>query len=462
MLPVLLVMLVSPVNYTVKAGASTHAGVMPGFGLALVLAAVLLALPGSLVFLAIWRLVCNVFRHAGVGGVLLAIGARPPDLRDLEEKRLVDVVQEMAIAAALPPPRVMIIDRAIAGNAANAAAVGWSISDATIVVTRALIEDLTRDQTEAVIAHVVASVGNGDLRIAFLVLSVFETIGLVRLAIHGTHRVAARRTLARFLKLAMRPSSATDAARRAEEEAVMALIGGAGETPPTSDTGPEVGAVTRTLGCLFAPILVPLDWTAITIKTVVTLSAGVFAGPVIGAMWRRRQMLADATAVQLTRNPDALAGALERMCEVGVIVPRGAAVSHLFAAWWGGASGSSDSESAAASVTAVSAPLLTASDAGDDGRLLLTRQMHASPAARIAALRAMGAQIASGSREVPAVQTATAGISGAFAALPIAVAISAAVMVLDMVGMSITLGAAGALMFIFAAVAKRVLGITGS
>ena len=64
-----------------------------------------------------------------MGGALLALKAREPNQSDLKELRLADVVQEMAIAAGLPAPRVMLID----APGANAAAIGTSPEDARIV-----------------------------------------------------------------------------------------------------------------------------------------------------------------------------------------------------------------------------------------------------------------------------------------------------------------------------------------
>jgi hypothetical protein len=241
----------------------------------------------------------------------------------------------------------------------------------------------------------------------------------------------------------------------------MALIARTGDGAPTPDTPAPPGVVKRTLGCLFAPVLIPLNWTTLTIRVVVTLSAGLFAGPVIGAMWRRREMLADAMAVQLTRNPDGLAEALERMRQVGVVVPHGAAVSHLFAAWW---------PDTARSTTAVDpAAVLAAArlDAGDDasGVLTLTRQMNALPDVRIAALRAMGAHVGTDggglafhSRSLEA----AAGVWGIAAQLPAAAAIFAVVMFLDLVGMSFTLGAAGGLNFVVFHLAQKIFGVSGS
>ncbi len=94
---------------------------------------------------------------------------------ELKELQLADVVQEMAIAAGLPAPRVMLID----SPGANAVVVGASSEDARIIVSRRLIDDLSREELEGVLAHLIASVANGDLRIAVRMTAVFEACGLL-------------------------------------------------------------------------------------------------------------------------------------------------------------------------------------------------------------------------------------------------------------------------------------------
>jgi heat shock protein HtpX len=76
----------------------------------------------------------------------------------LAEQRLANLVQEVAVAAAVPPPRVLLIN----SKAANVGAAGLTMDDATVVVTQGFVR-LPRDEQQAVIAHVMASVGNGDL-----------------------------------------------------------------------------------------------------------------------------------------------------------------------------------------------------------------------------------------------------------------------------------------------------------
>jgi hypothetical protein len=121
------------------------------------------------------------------------------------------------------------------------------------------------------------------------------------------------------------------------------------------------------------------------VVTVVAASEYLMTGPLVGALWRRRELLADATAVQLTRNPDGLAGALERLREIGVTVPHGGAVSYLFAAWWprgAGTEQATDQSSAS----------------------FFGRPMHATLDRRISQLVAMGAHPEAASR--PAVTAA--------------------------------------------------------
>ena len=135
----------------------------------------LVLLPGMVFAYGLWFAMLALFRHGGVGGTLASMNAREPNQADLKELQLADAAQEMAIAAGLPAPKIMLVD----SIGANAAAVGTSPHDARIVISRRLLDDLDRDQLQAILAHLVGSIGNGDLGIAFTVTSVFETCGLL-------------------------------------------------------------------------------------------------------------------------------------------------------------------------------------------------------------------------------------------------------------------------------------------
>jgi Zn-dependent protease with chaperone function len=336
----------------------------------LVVLSAALVLPGTGMLLLVWLALRVLFRHAGVGGVLFTLGARQANPDDLEERRLVNLVQEMSIAAGVKAPRVVLVDSAAAGGAANAAAVGWSIDDATIIVTRPLLDRLSRDETQAIIAVLVASVGNGDLKIAFIVLSLFQTVGVAKLVLNSFFGRRSRQALWQLLRLLLTPPRAR--ARSTLESDVMGML--ARESDADDDlshymsTHQERGC----LGVLQLPLVLGIGFPIMTSNFIVGMSAAMCTGPIVGLLWKRRILLADATAVQLTRNPDGLAGALERLERTNVHVPNAGAVSHLFAVW---SDRGSEGESAGSSVAAVS------------------RYMQVKVSRRLAQLQALGAHV---------------------------------------------------------------------
>ena len=179
--------------------AVDHLELLPPTPAGLARIAVFLA-PGALFLLASWCGVRAAFARTGVGGLLLALGARPPRPGDLEEVQLGNVCEEMAIAAGVPPPRVMLLDL----SGVYAAAVGSRRADATIVVSRGLLDRCDRDETAGLIGHLIASVGHGDLGIAAAILSLFQTLGLATALLSAPFGPASRRAIWRFLRFALR------------------------------------------------------------------------------------------------------------------------------------------------------------------------------------------------------------------------------------------------------------------
>jgi Zn-dependent protease with chaperone function len=150
-----------------------------------------LVLPGFLATLLLGGFVRVTFRHTGVGGVLRRMQTRPPRPGDLAEQRLANLVQEVAVAAGVPPPSVLLIDT----PAANVGAAGLTMEDAAVVVTRGFVERLPRDAQQAIIAHVMASIGNGDLTVAAEILTLLQTWGLVSLLLEAAFLSHARASL---------------------------------------------------------------------------------------------------------------------------------------------------------------------------------------------------------------------------------------------------------------------------
>lgn len=354
---------------------------------ALSLAAIWL-IPGILLMLVLWPALIVLFRHAGVGGALLSLGAREPRRYDQEEQQLVNAIEEMAIAAGLPTPGVMLIDAPVA----NAAVVGTSPKDAVIVVTRTLLDDLDRDQTQGILAHLIASIGNGDLRAALSVIAIFQTFGFVSSVIRFPIDSKARRTVWRVLRYAFsrhRPGL-RDQNAQAVSDLLTSGIDDFGENddlqkvadakPPQQRRGPKLvlllylpgimlalylglsflGAWSQAgrfavLGLIFATIaliwyqrvfavwlvdhsfawfrsmlLLPYYLGTMMPLLMLMMLKSFLLEPLIGWLWRTRRYLADATAVQLTRNPDGLAGGLVEMVRHGGVIPGGAWATPLF------------------------------------------------------------------------------------------------------------------------------------
>jgi Zn-dependent protease with chaperone function len=194
---------------------------------------------------------------------------------DAGERRLLNVVEEMAIASGLPVPRAFVLrDEA----AINAFAAGLSPGDAVLGVTRGCLEQLSRDELQGVVAHELSHVLNSDMRLNVHLLGAIGGLS----AVSFVGRV---------------------------------LLRGAGPSGRDSSRGIAAGIA------LVGLLLVMAGWV------------GTVCGELVRfAISRERELLADAAAVQFTRNPTGLAGALRKIARAGSILatPRAAEASHLF------------------------------------------------------------------------------------------------------------------------------------
>jgi Zn-dependent protease with chaperone function len=290
----------------------------------------LFVLPGLVAMVLLWAIVRFTFRRTGVGGVLRRMEPRPPRPGDVAEQRVANLVQEVAVAAAVPPPRVLLID----AEAANAGAAGLRMEDATVVVTRGFVDRLPRDAQQALIAHVMASVGNGDLTLAAEIMTLIQTWGFVTMVLEAPFLPMARTSLRLVGRTAMQTlRGRSDASDR--ELAVDTLLAGAGyEYDIDSEEFDRSFLNVHPLVGLFVyvPLLVTLGPAAIAAKTITWLAL-FLTGPLVAVLWRSRRWLADATAVQLTRHPEALHQALRIIAGLDMKVPGAVAVHFLFPVW---------------------------------------------------------------------------------------------------------------------------------
>jgi len=205
----------------------------------------------------------------GPKNVLWASGAKPIETPgNDQERQLVNVVDEMAIAASLPRPKVYLVD----DPDPNAFATGHGPEDACIAVTSGLLTILNREELQAVVAHEMGHVRNLDVR---LMTTIAGLVGFIVLMSDG---------LGRFVRGGFRIGGLGSGGGRG----LSGRKGGGG-------AGAAIGLVILVLwiiSLILAPLIVRL------------MAMGVSRG---------REYLADATGAELTRNPGALASALQKI-----------------------------------------------------------------------------------------------------------------------------------------------------
>jgi Zn-dependent protease with chaperone function len=201
-------------------------------------------------------------------------------------------------------------------DVANAAVVGGALDDATVVVTTGLLRVLDRDETQAVVGVLVGSAGNGDLKIGVTISSLFQTLGVVSTFLNAPWDRASRHNLRRLLGLALRPRRRT-----------AADVAAAGDLLAGAEAGWEE-AGNKKAGCL-SIITLPFLMAGGAFMMNRMIFGMVLVNPLLRRRWRERRYLADASAVELTRNPTALARALVALHPASV--PPGAEwAAHLF------------------------------------------------------------------------------------------------------------------------------------
>jgi heat shock protein HtpX len=196
--------------------------------------------------------------HGGDEAVLQSATARPVDPSNPRERALDNIVEEMAIAGGLPKPRVYIIP----DGDPNAFATGPGPEKASIAVTGGILEKLNREELQGVIAHEMSHVRNLDIRLMTVVAALAGAILLL-----------------------------SDWARRG-------LWWGGGRRSQRDRDGGGGG-------------LLGIAFFAVWLVSIVL--APIVARLVAMAVSREREYLADASGAELTRNPLALASALEKI-----------------------------------------------------------------------------------------------------------------------------------------------------
>lgn len=219
-----------------------------------------------------------------LGGRLLNLSASNAD-----ERRLLNVVEEMALASGSPVPPVYVLE----DGSINAFAAGLTPRDAVIGITRGAIEQLDRNELQGVIAHEFSHIHHGDMLLNTRLTALLH--GMLLLGLIGGMLLRGWSETSTGVRISSR-SSSND--KNSGGSVVLLVLG--------------AGVVLYVLGYV-----------------------GTFFGQLIKAsVSRQREFLADASAVQFTRDPSTIAGALKKIGgnPLGALLsaPRAAEFSHMY------------------------------------------------------------------------------------------------------------------------------------
>ena len=211
---------------------------------------------------------------AVMGGVRV-----PPTTTDFQERKLLNVVEEMALAAGVSVPPVYVMNDE---HSINAFAAGFAPADAVIGVNRGTIEQLNRDELQGVIAHEFSHILNGDMRMNIRLIGILY--GIQMLAMIGYF--------------------------------MMRVSGGSRHRSSGNDKSGTAAILVLGLGVLVFGAI-----------------GQFFARLIKASISRQREFLADASAVQFTRYPEGIAGALKMIgATTGSAIesPEAESLSHMY------------------------------------------------------------------------------------------------------------------------------------
>ena len=189
-----------------------------------------------------------------LGGVIIPRGSTDP-----LHKKILNVVEEMAIASGMPVPQVYILNE----QGINAFAAGWKTTNAVIGITQGALERLTRDELQGVIAHEFSHIFNGDMRLNIRLIAVLH--GILMIGMLG-------RIILRSLRYARSSRNS-----KGGGQAILVVLGVGGALAVIGYSGTFFG-----------------NW----IKSLIS---------------KQREYLADASAVQFTRSSEGIANALKKI-----------------------------------------------------------------------------------------------------------------------------------------------------
>jgi heat shock protein HtpX len=213
--------------------------------------------------------------YSGASLVLLSVHARPLTADSAKHEMVLDVINEMAIAARMPAPKPYLMD----DPSPNAFATGRDPSHSVICVTQGLVDEMDREEMQGVIGHEMSHVADYDIRTMMMIAVMVGGIAM----------------LSDFVYRWM-------------------FWGGFGGRGRSSNDRDNQAAMLITIAVIILAAVAPI-----------------FSQLLAMAVSRQREYLADASSVEFTRNPRALLRALEHIAKIESPLKQGTAgTAHLF------------------------------------------------------------------------------------------------------------------------------------
>lgn len=223
------------------------------------------------------------------GQVAESLGGRlvSSNTKDRRERRLLNIVEEMSIASGVPVPKVYILDNE---NSINAFASGWNTDEAAIAVTKGALDYFNRDELQGVIGHEFSHILNGDMTVDMRMVGLLFGLELIFLCGYFLFRVM------------LSSSSSSDSSSSSKDSK-----GG--------------GAIILLL--LIGLLIMIIGYIGKAAANIIRM-----------AISRQKEYLADASAVQFTRNPEGIGYALIKIGQINsnnpITNPNAAACGHFF------------------------------------------------------------------------------------------------------------------------------------
>ena len=256
----------------------------------------------TVILITLIMLVAALFRgfsiSSGGGKVATMLGGTRLEAFGNEDhaRRLRNVVEEMAIASGVPVPDVYVLEQE---EGINAFAAGFTPADAAITVTRGAVELLSRDELQGVIGHEFSHLLNGDMRLYTRMMGPQHGLGLIAAIGLALMRGQMKFSLGMLMSI---------------PQGILHVIMDAMKENPLA------GLATLVLAPVWVPIMVGAILAILLVLTIASSGVAIvgfcgqqLARAIKGAVSRQREYLADASAVQFTRQTAGIAGALKKI-----------------------------------------------------------------------------------------------------------------------------------------------------